>query len=143
MAKPARQAIDTDRHGTGCKSGLWLGGVAWKARRDFARTRRDDGLPTQLPQAAARGVDAGRIGDVILPLPMDVATLHGRQRGEAASTLRSRAAHWLSSEAGQEWIKERALLFGEGGLSPDVESISSDGDAQAEAVREGKKPRLL
>ena len=63
--------------------------------------------------------------------------------GEAASTLRSRAAHWLSSEAGQEWIKERALLFGEGGLSPDVESISSDGDAQAEAVREGKKPWLL
>ena len=112
----------------------------WKARYDFCRTRQEDGLPTQLPPSAARGVAAGRAGDLILPLPMDVATLHSRQRGEAASTLRKRAADWLSSEAGQEWKKERALLFGEGGLSPDAQSIPSDSEG---GVTPGKKPRLL
>ena len=122
---------------------VWVGGVAWKARREFVRTRRQDGFPTKLPESAALGVAAGRVGDVVLPLPMDVATLHAKQKGAAASTLRGRTAHWLNSDAGQEWIKERALLFGEGGLSPDSEATSSDGDEPTEAVKKGKKARLV
>ena len=81
--------------------------------------------------------------EVVLPLAMDVANLHAKQRGKAASVLRSRAVDWLNSEAGQEWITERALLFGEGGLSPDSEATSSDGDEPTEAVKKGKKARLV
>ena len=96
-------------------------GVGWEARREFVRKRKEDGSPTNLPQVAARGVDAGRLGERVLPLPVDAKTLHARQRGAAGSVVKEKAASWLSSVAGQEWKQDRASLFqheGEGGVPP-------------------------
>ena len=94
---------------TGCM--LELEGAGWRARRNFVRKRRRDGAPVTLPDVLIKGVGHGMVADRVLPLPMDVLTLHAKQRGSAASSLKEKTT-WLESDAGLEWLRERKLFSG-------------------------------
>ncbi len=88
--------------------------AGWEGRRAYFRKRRKIGIPVDLPGAAVRGLESGRVGNLIIPLPVDVQTLHSRQRGATGSVLKEKTRSWLESEAGQEWQRERLMLFSAG-----------------------------
>ncbi len=90
-------------------------GAGWEARRDFVRKRIRDGLPSDLPSVARAACP--REGFLARALQQNVLALHAQQRSAADSVLREKTVSWLTSEAGQEWQKERQLLFS-GGLPP-------------------------
>lgn len=91
--------------------GMALEGAGYDARREFVGKRRKVGTPVELPGAAAHGLQRGQIGDVVVPLKVDVPTLHAGQRGATRSVLKEKTKAWLESEAGLEWQKERQKFF--------------------------------
>ena len=77
---------------------------AWLARR----SRANDDLPAEMQRAVRQSVSTdGRMS----ALQLDVQHLHARQRGATSSVMRERVCHWLRSEAGQVWSKERAKML--------------------------------
>ena len=89
-------------------------GAGDAGRRAFLRERRQVGIPTELPSAAARSIRRHCIGGTIAPLPVDVKALHSSQRGAAATVLKEKTRAFWQSEAGADWRRERMELFGEG-----------------------------
>ena len=98
----------------GCLRMLELEGAGWAARREFLRKRRRDGAPVNLPDILVKGVGHGMVANKVLPLPMDVRTLHAKQRGAATSLLKEKTKLWLESDVGLEWQRERKMLFSAG-----------------------------
>ena len=73
-----------------------------------ARSRPNTDLPVEMQNAVRQSVNVhGRVG----ALQLDVQHLHARQRGATSSVMHERLCNWLSSEAGQEWKKERAKIL--------------------------------
>ena len=88
-----------------------LEGGGYDTRREFVRKRRKVGVPQDLPDAAARGLQQGQVGNLVAPLGVNVRALHAHQRGATRSVRKDTTKAWLESEAGVEWQKERQKLF--------------------------------
>ena len=113
-------------------------GIGWEERREFVRKRRRAGMPDTLPTAAQIGQNRGRVGNLIAPLPLDVKHLHAEQRSAAGSVLRERATAWLLSQAGQEWQRERQILFHDAAGGLIFEAACPQGGQQGEASPKNK-----
>jgi len=102
------------------------------------RQRESAGSPKDLPEAVQVALQRASHGETVIPLPTDVLTLRAEQRGAAGSVTKARARQWLESDAGREWLKERAKIFaadddvdGEAACPLGVEAASSSGVGSA------------
>jgi hypothetical protein len=85
-----------------------------QGRRDTLaglRKRESAGSPKDLPESVQVALQRASHGEKVIPLPPDVLTLRAEQRGAAGSVTKARARQWLESDAGREWLKERAKIF--------------------------------
>ena len=99
--------------------GLDLENGGYSARREFVQKRRRLGSPHTLPDAAAHGLQRSQIGNLVVPLGVNVRALHAGQRGATKSVLKEKTTAWLESDAGLEWQKERQKLFAPNGPEDD------------------------
>ena len=89
-----------------------LEGQGVAKRSCYLKERARSARPKALPKFVSEAVQNAMVGgDVILPLPPTLDTLHASQRGVAASTMRTQISSWLDSEEGRQWMKEREELF--------------------------------
>ena len=74
--------------------------------------RRQASRPLAVPAIVAKAATSTSTRDgLIQPLPPDVKSLHSYMGGATGSVMKSKAKHWVQSEAGASWQKERLKLF--------------------------------
>ena len=90
-----------------------LSGQGVAKRKAYLRKRAVEAKPVTLPAAVRDAVQGSlsRKDGIVQPLAPTTSVLHARERNAADSVVRTKLTAWLNRERGQQWQREKEIIF--------------------------------